>query len=129
MAVEKKRGRPRIHMEISDSYAKTGIIRKPTYLLKKQLVDSKVPAIASSSAKRYFLRSSPVDSSTDSDSVNESESDQQSSPLTYTSIKEPVSKVFISVEGFKKRGPKPGQKRNKYKKRKQATKRPKPTRD
>lgn len=114
MAEYRKRGRPRVYVELDDTYAKTGIIRKPLYLLEKLVVGKRELDFSSrSEAKEYCQLSSPTDSSAESDSVDE---EDQSSPSKFTGIKEPVSKVYISVEGFKKRGPKPGQKRNKYKK-------------
>lgn len=86
----KKRGRPAlINRDVESSFAKTGVIRKPVYLLQKEEADSQAAVEVSS--------------------------DSQPSS---SGAREAVSKKFISVEPFTPRGPKPGQKRKPYKKRK-----------
>lgn len=106
----RKRGRPRLYPENTDSYAKTGVIRKPIYLMKN------VDASSEDDDAPTAVSSPEVDSDVPRDI------EQPESPVSAASS-QPVSKVFISVEGFKKRGPKPGQKRDKYKKRKKQVKR------
>lgn len=93
-ATSPKRGRPRLYPRLVDSYAVTGVIRKPYFL-----------------AKMSASRSTSYDGETDGNVVN-------LFPLMHTGITEPVAKLYISVEAFSMRGPKPGKKRNKYRKRK-----------
>ena len=93
-ASSRKRGRPRLYPRLTDSYAVTRVIRKPHIL-----------------AKMSAVRPKTDDGETDRKLTN-------GFPLMFTGITEPVSKLYISVEAFSMRGPKPGTKRNKYRKRK-----------
>ena len=93
----KRRGRPPlINKDIEDSFAKTGIIRKPKNFER---------------LKEVWKQQIKSDGITD-------EASSSSEP------REAFSKKFICVAPYTPRGPKPGQKRKPYKKRKGSKKKP-----